>query len=297
MNTRPDTNLIELGLLFNQNKSATAKLKRALNGDKAGYRAFTRKADETIKIMRAIHRTPATTIEGIAIKLDAIWFDLRDFGEDPAKPDVAEVHLLRLCKAVRAMARRPSPKPTSNLTTLLDNHRTAFKAWVGTEDEEWDTPAAKAAGDKMDAAHDALFSHRPVTLEEAREKAAYMVSCRSFLEWDSIEKIKLIEALTPAEAPSSSGLATAIAAFLEAKRAYDAVPPDLDKEGAEWDAYEATEHAVVTYPCKTFEEVQLKARFFLDNDGPYDTIKNCFGSTEETLRPFLRSLLGEGGAL
>lgn len=96
-----------------------------------------------------------------------------------------------------------------DLNTLIAQHRVAFKAWCDTSDEEWDTPAATAAGDLMDAAHNALFSHRPATLEEARDKAAYMASCRSFLEWDSIEKIKLIEALTPDEAKASPQLQTA----------------------------------------------------------------------------------------
>lgn len=184
---------------------------------------------------------------------------------------------------------------TANLSTLLDNHRTAFKAWVDTEDEDWDTPAAKAAGDMMDAAHDALFSHRPATLEEVREKAAYMLSCRSFLEWDSIEKIKLIEALIPAEAPAPTELETLIARFFDAQRAYDAVPAEQDDD-PQFEVYEAAETAVITYPCKTVGEVQRKARFFLENDGPNDTLRNCFNNAGPTLNRFLRSLLSEGGA-
>ncbi|KQZ31609.1 hypothetical protein ASD50_15200 [Mesorhizobium sp. Root552] len=181
--------------------------------------------------------------------------------------------------------------------TLIAQHRIAFKAWCDTSDEEWDTPAALAAGDLMDAAHDALFNHRPATLQETREKAIYMASCRSFLEWDSIEKIKLIEALTPAEPSASTKLQAAIDAFLEAKRAYDAaIEGGGDGEGPEWDVYEATEHAVISYPCQTIEDVRLKGQFFLDKAGPNDTLRNCFSSEGPTLDRFLRSLLGEGGA-
>lgn len=63
--------------------------------------------------------------------------------------------------------------------------------------------------------------------------------------------------------------------------------------GAEWDAYEAAEHALVVFPCKTLEEVQAKTRFFLENQPCYDTIRNCAIGAEETLLPFLRSLLGD----
>lgn len=78
-----------------------------------------------------------------------------------------------------------------------------------------------------------------------------------------------------------------------AKKAFDAA--DCDNDGVEWEAYEAAEHAVIVHPCSTIDEVRVKANFFLTNHAPYDTIRNCYNSEEETLLPFLRSLLGDGG--
>jgi len=85
-----------------------------------------------------------------------------------------------------------------------------------------------------------------------------------------------------------------IDAFTVAKAAYDASAGRGDCDGPEWDVYEATEHAVIVYPCRTVEDVRLKAHFFLDNDGPNDTLRNCFtGDHDWTLDLFLRSLTGE----
>lgn len=82
--------------------------------------------------------------------------------------------------------------------------------------------------------------------------------------------------------------------YTHAKAAFDAADPDCDEP--EWNAYEAAEHAIIIYPCRTLDEVRHKARFFLENSGPFDTIHNCYTTTEATLLPFLRSLLGEEGA-
>lgn len=85
-----------------------------------------------------------------------------------------------------------------------------------------------------------------------------------------------------------------IAAFLGAREALLA-SDEADDEAA-WDVYEATEHEIIVHPCASIAEVRIKAKFFLDCEPAYDTIRNCVGEHEETLRTFLRSLLGEGGA-
>ena len=63
----------------------------------------------------------------------------------------------------------------------------------------------------------------------------------------------------------------------------------------EWQAYENAENAVLFFPCQTIEDVCLKARFVLDEDSAYDSLKNCyFGDTgEDVLKGFLRCLAGE----
>ena len=70
-------------------------------GYKAVSDAFRAKHGEAVKLMKVIHRTRATTLEGVAVKLDAVTFDLYDFDLDPKGGDVAEVQLLRLCKQTR----------------------------------------------------------------------------------------------------------------------------------------------------------------------------------------------------
>lgn len=90
-----------------------------------------------------------------------------------------------------------------------------------------------------------------------------------------------------------STLAQKIAAFEAARVAYEDAAPEFDGDPL-WNAYEATEHAVVVHPCETLDEVRLKARYFLENDGPYCTIADCEDETGDVLRTFLRSLLGAG---
>lgn len=98
----------------------------------------------------------------------------------------------------------------------------------------------------------------------------------------------------------SSGLTTLsdlIIAFKAAQVAYEVAFKEAeakaDGEGdvPEWDTYEYAEIAIIEYPCRTLDDVRIKARFFLDNPASYDTIRNCSYSQEETLLPFLRSLV------
>jgi hypothetical protein len=92
----------------------------------------------------------------------------------------------------------------------------------------------------------------------------------------------------------SSGLDAVIGAYHRARQASAAT--DYSSDRPEWDAYEAAENAVIVFPCQTFADVQAKARFFLENEAAYDTIRNCYDSKEEALLPFLRSLIGEAQA-
>lgn len=87
-----------------------------------------------------------------------------------------------------------------------------------------------------------------------------------------------------------------IDAYHAARRTWEAQfeqDEDAAGEAPQWDAYWEAERAVIVFPCRTLDDVRAKAKFFLENSSPYDTIRNCSTATEETLRPFLRSLIGE----
>lgn len=98
-----------------------------------------------------------------------------------------------------------------------------------------------------------------------------------------------------APAADDRGLQTKIDAFLAARQVFLA-DSTYEEDSASWDAYCQTEHEVIIHPCTTMDEVRMKARFFLECEPAYDTIRNCRRQDEETLRPFLRSLVGEVAA-
>lgn len=143
MSAHPDAKLIELGRQFEQAKAEARPLhkewKKSWNALEAAKKesgldvyslfnpeikkawkalsrkighepirkAFVAKHGEAIKLMKTIHRHKATTLEGFAVKLAAIVFDLSDFEvSDPVPVDVAERELYRLArdmaKAVRS---------------------------------------------------------------------------------------------------------------------------------------------------------------------------------------------------
>ncbi|KQZ19330.1 hypothetical protein ASD50_07540 [Mesorhizobium sp. Root552] len=91
----------------------------------------------------------------------------------------------------------------------------------------------------------------------------------------------------------SASLHELIDAFAAARAAFLATPDD-DDNPAEWDAYCKVEDAIINYPCQTIEGARLKARFFLDNPQPHETLRNCVNDDDGwALDRFLRSLLGE----
>lgn len=68
-------------------------------GYEAASNAFLKAHDEAVRLMRAIHRTKATTLEGFAVKAAAVAFDQADFEVDvPVPSDVAERELYRLAR-------------------------------------------------------------------------------------------------------------------------------------------------------------------------------------------------------
>lgn len=85
---------------------------------------------------------------------------------------------------------------TSQLLRLMAAHDNALAAFDAREDDydkENDT-----TGHTLDAARDAILTHRP-TLAEIPTKAAFMLRNRTFAEWDNFDQRQLIEALTPVD--------------------------------------------------------------------------------------------------
>ncbi|MCG7508527.1 hypothetical protein [Mesorhizobium retamae] len=90
-----------------------------------------------------------------------------------------------------------------------------------------------------------------------------------------------------------SDLSALIATYKAAKSAWETADRlDDTKRGPEWTAYLAAETALVVLPCHTLSQVRSKVAWFLDNEDAYDALRRCFINDEETLVPFLQSLLG-----
>jgi hypothetical protein len=79
-------------------------------GYNSAYDAFTKKHNVAVRLMKAIHRERPTTIEGIAVKLAAISFDIADFELEPDDGDVAERQIHRLCRQVRHLVGKGAAK-------------------------------------------------------------------------------------------------------------------------------------------------------------------------------------------
>ena len=97
----------------------------------------------------------------------------------------------------------------------------------------------------------------------------------------------------PEDQEAGHPVAVLIDAFADTKAAYEKV---AEGDTPEWNAYEAAEHAIIVHPCQSMDDVRQKARFFLDEVGPNDTLRNCRVSStspERCIDLFLRSLCGE----
>jgi hypothetical protein len=69
------------------------------HGFRSTLDAFNKVHSKLIRLMKAIHRTRATTLEGFAVKAMAVAFDQSDFEvSDPVPTDVAERQLYRLAR-------------------------------------------------------------------------------------------------------------------------------------------------------------------------------------------------------
>jgi hypothetical protein len=146
-------------------------------------------------------------------------------------------------------------------------------------------PAQTVAGLKVK--FDLLRDYMPTSYDDEGSREDQDLDVCLFNELDD-EFARLAQA----ETPDARDFKAVGARFVKARAEQEQAVQNGDEEGPAWDEYEAAEGAVIKFPCRTIEEVREKARFFLENDGPYDTIRNCFSNEGETLRPFLQSLLG-----
>ncbi|MGB3418743.1 MAG: hypothetical protein WBA36_18875 [Mesorhizobium sp.] len=79
-------------------------------GFKAASDAFNAAHHQCVLLMKAIHRTKATTLEGFAVKAAAIAFDQGDFELDPKPSAVAERMLFRMARSMAKVVKSGAGK-------------------------------------------------------------------------------------------------------------------------------------------------------------------------------------------
>lgn len=87
-------------------------------------------------------------------------------------------------------------------------------------------------------------------------------------------------------------IASLIESLRVARAAWEAVDPDGECEGPEWDPYEAAEAAFLRFHCATTEDVCAKVRFILDTPSTLDAVENSWLGGDRCVVIVLRSMLG-----
>ncbi|MEQ1941481.1 hypothetical protein ABMA32_03565 [Mesorhizobium sp. VNQ89] len=165
----------------------------------------------------------------------------------------------------------PFPRITDTLATLMTNHRNAMARYSACSDDDWKGQEA-AINAAINASRDALFAHRPTSLEEARAKASFLARDKAFSEWDDFEPVKLIHALTPECSPSP--IALLIDAHAESFRQLDAACMETDRvagteaeaaaQGAQEAASDATRdtmQAIIHHRYSSLDEIGQAVRY------------------------------------
>ncbi|MHA6686366.1 hypothetical protein [Mesorhizobium sp. A556] len=103
---REDAGLGEFDVFTPEIEKAWREISRE-TGYEPVRRAFMAKHSEAVRLMKAIHRTKATTLEGFAVKVAAVVFDQSDFEVcDPVPTDVAERELYRLARDIAKVVKK-----------------------------------------------------------------------------------------------------------------------------------------------------------------------------------------------
>ena len=204
-----------------------------------------------------------------------------------------------------------------SLLALIDLHRENYTAWNAISNladsmhpdfDPYRKGEVQALNDRDAELMERIILHPANSLEVIKAKGDYLAShqalgalgyeeAQAFVDtFAADEKGAHIVGTLGGEQPSIEAL---IDAYNEAQAVWS-IRFDADSNTAgdcpEWDAYEATEQAVIEYPCSTIEEVRVKARFLLNDEFPYESVKQCKRGDTDVLKSFLRSLLGEAPA-
>jgi hypothetical protein len=99
--------------------------------------------------------------------------------------------------AEKSMAKHKRDR-LDELVQMINDHLEALAAYSRCTDQEWETVEIRAPIDStVDRTRKALLDHRCRNTTEVKVKGAFMAQCRSFYDWDDIERSALILALTP----------------------------------------------------------------------------------------------------
>jgi len=133
------------------------------------YDSFCKLHGKLIRLMKAIHRAKATTLEGFAVKATAIAFDQADFEVGNSVPaDVAERELYRLAHDMAKVVKAESAT-LQTLITKLEETRAEYRRQY---EIDCDSRGTDEAYNAMADAELAVIAHPCTTLAEVRRKAA-----------------------------------------------------------------------------------------------------------------------------
>lgn len=99
--------------------------------------------------------------------------------------------------AEKSMAKHKRDR-LDELVQMINDHAMALAAWSRLTDQEWENVELRGPLDAdIDRTRQALLDHRCRNTAEMKVKSSFMLQCRSFHDWDDIERSALILALTP----------------------------------------------------------------------------------------------------
>ena len=87
----------------------------------------------------------------------------------------------------------------TELLALIGAHTVSMVRYKACSDDDWNNEKIKGSIDAdIDHTRRALLDHRCQHIEEVQIKATFMSSCKSFNDWDDLDRVEIIKALIPA---------------------------------------------------------------------------------------------------